>query len=130
MLEHISWEYYDNIAKSYIDPEDNLVMKQYLDISEDGYKGIINYQRDMRKKKLEERHKRETDPWDLAMSKVPALPTEWEHWVDKQAIHYNYIFYDYSRKKQQIGYCSWCEKEVPIKNRSIIRWENAHAAVI
>ena len=115
MLEHISWEYYDNIAKSYIDPEDNLVMKQYLDISEDGYKGIINYQRDMRKKKLEERHKRETDPWDLAMSKVPALPTEWEHWVDKQAIHYNYIFYDYSRKKQQIGYCSWCEKEVPIK---------------
>lgn len=115
MLEHISWEYYDNIAKSYIDPEDNLVMKQYLDISEDGYKGIINYQRDMRKKQLEERHKRETDPWDLAMSKVPALPTEWEHWVDKQAIHYNYIFYDYSRKKQQIGYCSWCEKEVPIK---------------
>lgn len=114
-LEHISWDYYGNMEKSYIAPEDNRVMKQYLEISEDGYVGIINYQSKVRERQLEERHKRETAPWDLAMSNVPSLPADWKRWVGKQAIHSHYIFYDYSRKKHQTGYCSWCEKEVPIK---------------
>lgn len=115
MLEHIDWDYYGNMEKSYIAPEDNRVMKQYLEISEDGYAGIINYQRKVRERQLEERHKRETAPWDLAMSHVSSLPADWKRWVGKQAIHSHYIFYDYSRKKHQAGYCSWCEKEVPIK---------------
>lgn len=115
MLEHISWDYYGNMKKSYIAPEDNLAMKQYLEISEDGYAGIINYQRKVRERQLEERHKRETAAWDLAMSNVPSLPVDWKRWVGRQAIHSHYIFYDYSRKKHQTGYCSWCEKEVPIK---------------
>ena len=115
ILDHMGWTFYDRISRSYMDPEDNLLMKQYLGVSKDGYDGIANYQYDVRERQLEERHRRETDPWDLVMSKVPALPAGWERWVDKQAIHYNYIFYDYSRKKTQTGYCSWCEKEVPIK---------------
>ena len=114
-LEHIRWSFYDSMVKSYIDPEDNLLMKQYLDVSEDGLAGIVFYQSRVREEQLEKRHRRETDPWDLVMSKIQEPPADWERFVDKQAIHYNYIFYDYSRKKQQTGYCSWCEKEVPIK---------------
>lgn len=115
MLDNMEWNFYNSLLKGSMDLEDNLRMKQYLDVSEDGCKGIIQYQRNVREKQLEERHRRETDPWDLAMSKVPDLPADWKRWVDKQAIHYNYIFYDYSRKKRQTGYCSWCEKEVPIQ---------------
>ncbi len=115
ILDHMDWIFYDRISRSYMAPEDSLLMKQYLDVAEDGYNGISNYQNDVRERQLKERHRRETEPWDFVMSRVPALPKDWERWVDKQAIHYNYIFYDYSRKKIQTGYCSWCEKEVPIK---------------
>lgn len=116
MLEHIDWPSHTSSSARYMNQEDNLIMKQYLGVSKDGYDGIVNYQRSVRYEQLEERHKRETDAWDFALSKVPALPADWEHWVDKHGIHYNYMFYDYSRKKKQTGYCTWCEREVPIKN--------------
>lgn len=115
-LDNIDWPPRSPDSERYMSPEDNLMMKQYLDVSEDGYHGIVSYQRSIRYKQLEEHHKRETDAWDLALSKVPALPADWKRWVDKHGIHYNFIFYDYSRKKNQTGYCTWCEREVPIRN--------------
>ena len=130
ILDHMGWTFYDRISRSYMDPEDNLLMKQYLGVSKDGYDGIANYQYDVRERQLEERHRRETDPWDLVMSKVPALPAGWERWVDKQAIHYNYIFYDYSKKKHRPDIVHGARRKFQLKNQSIIRWENAHAVVI
>lgn len=102
-------------SKTYMEPKENRIMRQYLEVNGDGYEGILFYQRITRMQQLEARHKQETDAWDLVMLQVPKLPKDWIRWVDKQGIHQNFIFYDYSRKKSQTGYCTWCEREVPIK---------------
>lgn len=116
MLDKLGWPSCSWYSKTYISPKDNRLMKKYLEVDRDGFLGIYSYQLRVRKQQLEARHKRETDAWDLTLSQVPALPKDWNRWVDKHGIHQNYIFYDYSRKKNQTGYCTWCEKEVPIKN--------------
>ena len=102
-------------TEKYIGPKDNQVLKKYLGVSEDGYEGLLAYQKMVRNEQLERRQKKETDAWDLYLAQVPQLPKDWDFWVDKQGIEQNYMFYDYSRKKNQKGYCSWCEKEVPIE---------------
>lgn len=43
-------------------------------------------------------------------------PKDWSRWVDKHGIHQNYIFYDYVRNGAKTGYCSYRQKEVPIKS--------------
>jgi len=111
----MGWTFYSENQSWDIPEEDNQLMKQYLGVAEDGRKGLNSYQSSVRDEQLDERHRRETAPWDQALSKVRPLPADWEHWVDKHGIHYNYFFYDYSRKKKQTGYCTWCEKEVPIQ---------------
>lgn len=102
-------------TKAYIEPKESRVMRQYLNVEADDYKAILVYQQKIRTQRLELRYKRETDAWDLVMLQIPQLPKDWNRWVDKQGIHQNFIFYDYSRKKSQTGYCTWCEREVPIK---------------
>ena len=87
----------------------------FRSVSEGDYDGLLEYQRKIREEQLVKRHKKETDAWDQYLAQVPKLPADWDHWVDKEGIEQNYIFYDYSRKKNQKGYCSWCEKEVPIE---------------
>lgn len=105
-----SWE-----SGTYISPKDNHILKKYLEASEDGYEGLLKYQLVIRKEQLEKRQRKETDAWDLYLAQVPKLPDDWEKWVDKEGMEQNYIFYDYSRRKNQKGYCSWCEREVPIE---------------
>ncbi|NBH33921.1 hypothetical protein D3Z58_10250 [Clostridiaceae bacterium] len=105
-----SWE-----AGTYISLRDNQILKKYLGVLQDGYEGLLEYQRRIRREQLEKRQRKETDAWDLYLAQVPELPKDWEEWVDKEGIEQNYIFYDYSRRKNQKGYCTWCEKEVPIE---------------
>ncbi len=102
-------------TQKYISPKDNKTLQNYLGVSEGDYDGLLEYQRKIREEQLVKRHKKETDAWDQYLAQVPKLPADWDHWVDKEGIEQNYIFYDYSRKKNQKGYCSWCEKEVPIE---------------
>lgn len=47
------------------------------------------------------------------MALVPALPRDWEKWVEKVGADRNYIFYN-AGKNVQTGYCTYCEKEVPV----------------
>ena len=48
------------------------------------------------------------------MKQVPALPKDWDRWVYKVGITQNFIFYQYDRKGVKQGYCTWCEKMVPV----------------
>lgn len=54
--------------------------------------------------------------WDQRMDRLPEVPKDWLRWQKKVGITQNFIFYHYSRKKDQTGYCSWCESEVPIRH--------------
>lgn len=91
-------------------------IKKYLGGQHGGYRGLLEYQLQIRADELKRRHKKETDPWDLDLSQVPELPKDWSRWADKVGIQQNYIFYQYIKRGADTGYCTYCEKNVPIKS--------------
>ncbi len=99
----------------YISSRDNAVLKEYLKVSEDGYNGLQHYQQEIREEELRKRHKKELDSWDQFLERTPALPDDWHDWVDRDGMTQQYMFYDYTRRKQKLGYCSYCRSEVPIE---------------
>ena len=102
--------------EKFINKKDDEDIKNYLGTKNGGYEGILEYQRAVRAIQLKKRHKKETDPWDLKMEQIPKLPKDWTKWVAKCGITENFIFYTYDRKGATTGYCTWCEKDVKIKN--------------
>ena len=90
-------------------------VQTYLGSNKKAVDAILQFQRDVRDEQLEQRHRRETDPWDKDMEQVPELPEDGSQWVDKVAIRQNYIYYHYKKGGAKTGYCTYCEKEVPIK---------------
>lgn len=88
---------------------------EYLNSTEKTLMAIWLFQSDIREKQLLARHKKETDPWDAAMALVPPLPKDWDRWVSKVGIEQNYMFYQYRRGGTKTGYCSYCDREVPIR---------------
>ena len=114
-LDRLSWPGCRYRSGVFMTAEDNDRMKEYLGVVCDKSEGILEFQRDVRSEELEKRHKKETDAWDAVMVQIPPCPKDWKNWVDKYGIPQNYLFYEYSRKKEQKGYCSWCEKMVPIE---------------
>lgn len=114
-LDCLDWPSWPRNENVYISEADNKMLVQALGVSEGGYKEILQFQRQIRAEQLERRHKKETDPWDEMMKRVPELPKDWKHWISRYGVRQNYVFYDYSRRVKQEGYCSWCRRMVPIK---------------
>ena len=116
-LDMIDWPRYVNYSdKKWINPEGYAAIKKYLNTAHGGYRGLLDYQLNVRAIELKKKHKRETDPWDLELSQTPELPKDWKHWVSKVGIPEHYIYYTYTRKGAKTGYCTYCECEVPIHN--------------
>lgn len=115
-LDTINWnKEHCRGSEHWISPSDNRILQQYLGTTESGMLAVITFQRNIREEELKRRHKRETDPWDSDMAQTPELPKDWDHWVDKVAEQEQFIFYDYVRGGATHGYCTYCEKEVPIR---------------
>ena len=74
-----------------------MLIKKFLGTQQGGYAGLFEYQLKVRQMELTRRHKRETDPWDLEMMQTRDLPKDWERWVRKVGVPFNYIFYKYVR---------------------------------
>lgn len=116
-LDMLPWPgYVYHSEKRWINPEGFRSIKKYLGVSHGGYQGILEYQLKVRAEELKQRHKRETNPWDMDMEQTPELPKDWDRWVSKVGIQENYIFYRYDRRGVKEGYCTYCEKEVPISH--------------
>ena len=115
-LDRLDWKRLYWYAKtSWVSEEDMTAVQTYLGSNKKAVDAILQFQRDVRDEQLEQRHRRETDPWDKDMEQVPELPKDWSRWVDKVAIRQNYIYYHYKKGGAKTGYCTYCEKEVPIK---------------
>ncbi len=114
-LDMLTWpDYVRDSEKKWISAKDDQTVRQYLGMEHGGYRGLLDYQLKVRADELQRRHKRETDPWDLDLEQTPELPRDWDKWVSKVGIPENFIFYRYSRKGADRGYCTYCEREVPI----------------
>lgn len=99
-----------------ISSRDSAVICGYLHSEEDAVTAIRRFQEGIREKQLLARHKKETDPWDAAMALMSPLPKDWDRWVSKVGVEQNYMFYQYRRGGVKTGYCSYCDREVPIRN--------------
>ena len=98
-----------------ISSRDSAVISQYLHSKWGAIVAIREFQEGIREKQLLARHKRETDPWDAAMALAPPLPKDWDRWVSKVGVKQNYMFYRYQRGGAKTGYCSYCDRAVPIR---------------
>lgn len=99
---------------TWISDADAKLAAEYLGSDKQGYEAILDYQLELRKEARIRRYKKETDAWDADLALTPALPKNWDHWVDKVGIPQNYIFYQYERRGARTGYCTYCEKDVPL----------------
>lgn len=115
MVDNLDWPYGYYRSQIWINPEGAQTIKKYLGVSKTGWDGILEYQRKVREDDLERRYKRQTDPWDKELKQTPALPKDWATWVRKVAVPEHYIFYDYVKSGAREGYCTYCEKTVPIE---------------
>ena len=73
---------------------------------------ILAYQADIRKRKLDEKHKRILDKIDGRMALFRELPEDYPQFVEDRVFRdHNYLFY--SRKEGWV-YCTRCRKEYPM----------------
>ena len=103
------------ISDAQISSRDSAVIGQYLHSKWEAIASIREFQEEIREKQLLSRHKKETDPWDAAMALMSPLPKDWDRWVSKVGVERNYMFYRYQRGGAKTGYCSYCDREVPIR---------------
>ncbi len=115
-VDMLDWPEYTWHSGRYINPEGYRNIKKHLGTRHGGYKGILEYQQSVRNKELEERYRRETVSWDLAMDRIHPLPKDWEQWADRNGMLQHYMFYDYQRKEENTGYCTGCGKDLPIRH--------------
>ena len=118
-LDLIEWpESYAYNTEKWISGADSKRILEYLDYVEmnNAYSGLLRFQQSIRDKERLARYARETAPWDEDMKQIRPLPKDWSHWIDKVGIPEQFIYYEYKRGAIDTGYCSYCEKDVPIHN--------------
>jgi hypothetical protein len=98
---------------AWMNPEGTKSIKRYLKTQKGGYEGIKEWQQKLTKQRIEERRKREVAPWDEDMVLIPKEPNGFRPWCQKEVCE-QFIFYHYEKKGVKTGYCSYCEKDVPI----------------
>lgn len=103
-------------ANIYISPQGIQMIRKYFCEEGDGYRILKNYQRNVLYQKRLRRDKRKTDLWDKKMKQVPKLPKNWKHWVVTTGVSEHYMFYSYKKGGAKEGYCTHCQKMVPIQN--------------
>ena len=108
------WLYQEN---SYMKEADTALIQKYLESEyDDAFYALYVYQREQRHRRLGMKYEKILTSWDQCMDRLPKIPKDWLRWQKKVGITQNFIFYHYSRRKDQTGYCSWCESEVPISH--------------
>ena len=103
-----------NSMGEWVAPVDKHRILSALGKRESAFQSILQYQRHIRELELDARHERKIAPWVKENAQVPSVPRDWTRWIDKVGIPEQFIFYQYKRGGAKTGYCSYCEKEVPI----------------
>lgn len=74
---------------------------------------VQRHQEDIRRRKLDRKYKKVTDPIDERMKQVPKAPDDFEEWTSKVAMYdFNYMFYAPVGKEKKQGFCTRCRNTV------------------
>ena len=98
---------------AWINPEGNKTLKRTLKTTSCGFGAIQDFQEQCKKVKRDRNDAKTFKPWDDDMKLVPNLPQRFIDWAFRENTEH-YIFYDAGTKK---GYCSRCNKVVPISGQ-------------
>ena len=104
--EHITW----------INPEGKSSIKNLLKVADGGAIGIEEYQRRSRKNRRDARYDKNIEKW-AKECEVPELTPQQKRWIEHEATTENVFFYQYHRAGVEEGYCTYCEKVVPIAEK-------------
>jgi len=81
---------------------------------------VYTFQEKVRQKRLEKRHKKETDPIDELMKQVLPVPKDFEEWVHEDAMSFSqYLFYTPTDKNKAVCECSYCRAETVVDRKDI-----------
>lgn len=116
-IDNLDWPtYWFASEKVYVCRETNKTLRKYFNTDKKGVEILTDYQENIRKERLDNKHKKETDAWDDDLKQTPKLPKNFEKWLSKESIPENFIFYNYSKKKLKEGFCTYCENIVSVEN--------------
>ena len=116
-VDRLEWPQMSYPFNVWVSAADNKAVQAYFGSEQPAYDAILSYQLKLREEARIRRHKKQTDKWDADMALIPAIPKDWDRWVDKVGIPHNFIFYQYQRRGAKTGYCTYCEKNVPIQGK-------------
>lgn len=116
-VDRLEWPLSVYLMNEWISAADEKAIADYLGSEHQGYQAILDYQLKLLEEARVRRYKRQTDRWDADMALTPALPKDWEQWVNKVGIPQNFIFYKYEKRGAKTGYCTYCEKDVPLRKK-------------
>lgn len=91
-------------------------IRDFLKTEKKGWQGIMEWQVKSREKKIQQQELKQQKPWDEDMALIPPIMPGFVKWSMRDATKEHFIFYDYVRGGAKEGYCSFCEKKVPIQN--------------
>src|SRR5699024_6047008 len=94
--------------------QDYVFRKSPLLCNKDIWDSIVHFQEENREIARRRQKEKLSAQINKIMELVPALPGDWRKWIEKVGADKNYIFYD-AGKGVQTGYCTYCEREVPVK---------------
>lgn len=103
----------------YADKASAEMVNRYLDAERCEVKTLIKqFQNEIRKEKLTEKHKREADGIDEVMALVPEIPDDFEAWVKEYGFYTDrYIFYHAEdRKAEKRAVCMQCGSSITVRN--------------
>lgn len=113
-----AWCYEDYSNKDWItfaDDESVEAVQKFFRSVDDPIKIIRRFQEEVGHKRLMGKYKLLLHQIDEKMALVPSLPREFRHWVDEYALYDSrYLIYEYSRRKEMKGYCTYCHHEVNV----------------
>lgn len=114
IYQYTSWYREEHFLE---DVSSNKIIREFCKghIDEKGCRMIMTHQNIIREKRLLKQHKKITDPWDKVMETIPEVPSDFKEWVEETAMSFSrYIFYKYTGKQVQTGWCSHCKNYVKI----------------
>lgn len=77
---------------------------------------LINWQETVRADQLKSKHQKIKDRIDERMLDVKDLPEDFKEWVFETVFkNERYIFYNYTGRKKQTGYCTYCKNQVSVE---------------
>lgn len=105
----------DVASRIWQNKEGRNTIKNFLKTQKSGWEGIIEWQKKARSEQVRKKEEREQAPWDADMALVPEILPGFRRFTEHDASDKHYIFYNYEKAGAKNGYCSYCEKQVPVQ---------------